>query len=110
LDRDNRTSATDQRADIGTRKQSAHCKTEGEVRSFFGVGGNLEQRPKAISPRILALIKGGSAEPRPESGVVNTLKESARSAPTKAAPQGKDKATGDRKAERKADPSYEEEI
>jgi cold shock CspA family protein/arsenate reductase-like glutaredoxin family protein len=63
------------------------CKTEGEVRSFFGVGGNLEQRPKAISPRILALIKGGSAEPRPESGVVNTLKESARSAPTKAAPK-----------------------
>jgi CspA family cold shock protein len=60
------------------------CKTENEVRSFFGVDGNPEPRLKAISPRILAMIKGNGAEPPPEA--VSTPKESARSAPVKPAP------------------------
>jgi cold shock CspA family protein/arsenate reductase-like glutaredoxin family protein len=81
------------------------CKTEGEVRSFFGVDSNREQQPKALSPRILALIKGGGAEPQSESGVVNTPKESVRSAPTKAAPKEKTKQRVTEKRKEKQPPS-----
>jgi len=81
------------------------CKTEGEVRSFFGLDSSREQRPKAISPRILALIKGGSAEPRPESGLVITPQESTRSAPTKAAPKEKAKRRVTEKRKEKQTPS-----
>jgi CspA family cold shock protein len=67
------------------------CKSEGEVRSFFGVDDNPGQRPKVISPRILAMIKGNSVEPRPESGVMITPKKIVRDgAPTR--PVAKEKA------------------
>jgi cold shock protein len=81
------------------------CKTESEVRLFFGGDSHQEQRPKTISPRILALINGGNAEPRPESGVVNILKESARSALTKAAPKEKTKQRLTKKRKEKQTPS-----
>jgi CspA family cold shock protein len=80
------------------------CKTESEVRSFFGGDSNQEQRPKTISPRILALINGSNAEPRPESGVVNTPKESARSASAKAAPKEKTKRRVTEKRKEKRTP------
>jgi cold shock protein len=80
------------------------CKTESDVRSFFGGDSNREQRPKTISPRILALINGSNAEPRPESGVVNTPKESARSAPTKATPKAKTKQRVTEKRKEKRTP------
>ena len=68
------------------------CKTENDVRTFFGVGGNLAQRPKAMSPRILALIKGGSAVPQPESDAATTPKASLRSTPTKTVAREKTKS------------------
>src|SRR5665213_389362 len=80
------------------------CKTESEVRSFFGGASNQEQRSKTISPRILALINGSNAEPRPESCVVDTPKESARSAPTKAAPKEKTKQRVTEKRKEKRTP------
>jgi cold shock protein len=81
------------------------CKTESEVRSFFGGDSNKEQRSKTISPRILALIKGGSAEPLAENGVVSTLQQNTPSAPTKAAPKEKIKQRVTEKRKEKQTPS-----
>jgi cold shock protein len=63
---------------LATNSRARVCKTEGEVRSFLGNEGDQEKQPKAISPRILAMIKGESVEPRPErAGAVVALEENA---------------------------------
>jgi cold shock protein len=66
------------------------CKTEGEVRSFFGADCSPKQRPKAIPPRILAMINGSGLEPEAEIIVANASKEGApTSTPTKPAARKK---------------------
>ena len=97
---------------LATSSRARVCKTEGEVRSFVGNESDLEKQRKAISPRILAMIKGQSVEPRPErAGAVVALEETADiSNPIKPKPKEEGDATVGSKATKEANPSPEEGI